>query len=889
MTSVSPSPSTPIVEEVPVLEPLPVEVKTQTAATIELDVNDNYQKVTKALSEEKELKQPIKVTSREVSVTPQDSNNNSTDDKSVMTSPSIRQVSASTPVAVEEKPVNIEEPVRKVSSVEGPIDYDDGQWSPANLEGKKYYTRDQLLKLKDLPIAGAAPSMGKLPESVVNILMKNNRDLLTNTLTQTMPAQGMSNSGMQRGGNTFDPINSVAPKFMTMGGGGGGSRNLYQKRPSQQGNNKQQVPGNGRGSQAGIIKLTLSLQDDVKLNEASNAWKPSHLIKKQDMTEEERVTDDLLSRFRSMLNKLTAENFDLLVEQVKLYKIDTSERLDGVISLVFEKAISEPKFAPTYANLCKEVAFITTAPQGQGEKKNTLKAKLITQCQKEFERHKEESIIFNDIEDKLKEIDSIPDKDKREEQKARLEEEHYRVRQRANGTVKFIGELYKIDMLTSKIMRACIDMLLQEVTEEKIERVCKLLTTIGKKMEHQDGRSSFDIYFHQLKDMLNPNHKIIKSSRIKFEIQNLEDLRNSNWKSRRQDLTPKTIDQMQMEADQEQQMMNYQTRQNAKDDRQRGNQGGYNNNNNNNNNNRRGQQQDSEGWSVQQNNKSRMPIQFNKISIPLMASEAKLGSPADYQKFAMPPNTNKYSGLPLDTDPDVPQRYGGAGPGGSKNSSMERSGDRGSRMYGNGGSDGRYSGRSSGSNQGSRNSSQIRSRDNSDAPGGPSRSLQAPRHQQAPLSSSMSFSGALKNPQKATTTSTGPVKQLTSEEFAKNSKEMLLIVEAYRNDKLTLDMAITKLNPVTVTKDVLVEVYNKYLDRKNSDRENLMLLLCEMLKLNKLSRDENRAALIETMELAPEMICDVPRVYEYIAQFLGKFLNKSLRLSASKNSLFYFS
>jgi hypothetical protein len=76
--------------------------------------------------------------------------------------------------------------------------------------------------------------------------------------------------------------------------------------------------------------LNLSLQDDVKLNQSSNAWKPSHLQKKDDMTEEEKVTFEVLSKFRSMLNKLTAENFDVLVELVKTFKIDTTERLDGV-------------------------------------------------------------------------------------------------------------------------------------------------------------------------------------------------------------------------------------------------------------------------------------------------------------------------------------------------------------------------------------------------------------------------------------------------------------------------------------------------------------------------------------------------------------------------------
>jgi len=77
----------------------------------------------------------------------------------------------------------------------------------------------------------------------------------------------------------------------------------------------------------------LSLQDDVKLNESENAWKPTHLKKRPEMNEDERETFDVLSKFRSMLNKLTAENFDVLVDQVKTFKIDTMERLDGVSQL----------------------------------------------------------------------------------------------------------------------------------------------------------------------------------------------------------------------------------------------------------------------------------------------------------------------------------------------------------------------------------------------------------------------------------------------------------------------------------------------------------------------------------------------------------------------------
>lgn len=242
-------------------------------------------------------------------------------------------------------------------------------------------------------------------------------------------------------------------------------------------------------------------------------------------------------------------------------------------------------------------------------------------------------------------------------------------------------------------------------------------------------------------------------------------------------------------------------------------------------------------------------------------SSAKLGNASQFQNFMM--QTNKFAGLAVDTEGHE-QRFNAGG--GSKNSSMER-GDGGSRFYGNGAVD-RYGGRGS-SNQGSRNSSQIRSRDNSGSrggSGGPSRSLQAPpRHQQAPASS-MSFSGppAVKQAPSSAI--------LTEEEVEKMVKELVSIVDAYRDDKLTLEAAMEKTQKVSVNKDVLIEVYNKYFDRKDNDRENLMLLFVEMLKQKKIIREDNKIALSKVMEFAPDFMCDVPLVYEYIAHYMSKLL-----------------
>lgn len=54
---------------------------------------------------------------------------------------------------------------------------------------------------------------------------------------------------------------------------------------------------------------------------------------------------------------------------------------------------------------------------------------------------------------------------------------------------RFIGELYKQQILTTKIMHRCIRHLLDQNDEDNLECLCKLLTTIGKDLESKGGPS----------------------------------------------------------------------------------------------------------------------------------------------------------------------------------------------------------------------------------------------------------------------------------------------------------------------------------------------------------------------------------------------------------------
>ena len=68
---------------------------------------------------------------------------------------------------------------------------------------------------------------------------------------------------------------------------------------------------------------------------------------------------DLFKKVRGILNKMTPEKFNQLMKQVTDLTIDTEERLNGVVDLVFEKAIDEPSFSVGYGNMCRCLATVS--------------------------------------------------------------------------------------------------------------------------------------------------------------------------------------------------------------------------------------------------------------------------------------------------------------------------------------------------------------------------------------------------------------------------------------------------------------------------------------------------------------------------------------------------
>nr|XP_057910585.1 eukaryotic translation initiation factor 4 gamma 3-like isoform X3 [Doryrhamphus excisus] len=290
------------------------------------------------------------------------------------------------------------------------------------------------------------------------------------------------------------------------------------------------------------IIMNMSVNDEIQLKRSENAWKPG--AKRECVVEDPETlkTQELFKKVRSILNKLTPQKFSQLMKQVTDLTIDTEERLKGVIDLVFEKAIDEPSFSVAYGNMCRCLAELRVQIADKPNNTVNFRKLLLHRCQKEFEKDKVDDVVF---EKKQKELDSADSSAERERLQEELEEAKDKARRRSIGNIKFIGELFKLKMLTEVIMHDCVIKLLKNHDEESLECLCRLLTTIGKDLDFEKAKPRMDQYFNQME-------KIVKerktSSRIRFMLQDVIDLRLHNWVSRRADQGPKTIEQIHKEA-----------------------------------------------------------------------------------------------------------------------------------------------------------------------------------------------------------------------------------------------------------------------------------------------------------------------------------------------------
>jgi translation initiation factor 4G len=243
------------------------------------------------------------------------------------------------------------------------------------------------------------------------------------------------------------------------------------------------------------------------LTKSDNGWKP--VRQRVDESTIEGKIEINVKEAQGYLNKMTLATFDVLSD--KFATVAALEKgsppLPGILKLltdrIFEQALLQPTFCHMYAALCHKI---------HQEMKN-FRMVLLNKCQEEFERGSKEP----------------PDNLDSSERTVFI----YKAKKRMLGNIKFIGELFKNNVLVEPVMYECFKHLLKEQTpdnpdEERIEALCELMTNIGKLMDHDKGKSRIDKYFLEIEQIQTGGNV---SNRVRFMIEDIKDLRSNEWKS----------------------------------------------------------------------------------------------------------------------------------------------------------------------------------------------------------------------------------------------------------------------------------------------------------------------------------------------------------------------
>ncbi|RGB26845.1 armadillo-type protein [Rhizophagus diaphanus] len=292
------------------------------------------------------------------------------------------------------------------------------------------------------------------------------------------------------------------------------------------------------------------LKRTTPLELSKNRWVPQVLDNSSPKLTEDFIPFDAVQReVKMLLNKLTLKNLDSISSQIIDYANKSKDERDGrmlreVTRLIFESSFDDTRYCAIYAQLCRIVMERVDPEIIDENVKNTegkcaqgatlFRKYLFNRCQEEFEKGWKVNV-------------PVPSNDKGEFD---LYYAAAKAKRQWLSLVIFLCELFKLNMLTERIMHECIKKLLifqGSPEEEEMECLCKLMNIIGERLDHvkpnpheqmkltqldhAKAKKYMESYFDRMEEISKlPN----LSSRIKFMIMDVIDLRNNAWKPRRE-------------------------------------------------------------------------------------------------------------------------------------------------------------------------------------------------------------------------------------------------------------------------------------------------------------------------------------------------------------------
>lgn len=237
--------------------------------------------------------------------------------------------------------------------------------------------------------------------------------------------------------------------------------------------------------------------------------------------------DEMRRQVQSLLNKVCPESIATICEKIANIKVNDCNELEIIIGAVFKKALSEPHYCETYADLVfglKQALpeFLSATP---GAKPVTVKSALLNICQNEFES------LPTCMEPTAEELERS-DLDE-------IELRRKKTKDRVLANMKLIGHLFLRQLLSAKVIGCIIqDLTLcndleQTPAEHVIECAVELIMAIGHTLESMPvGKAVLQqvcVRLKELKSMKESDGRFVYCKRVQFAIQDLLDVRKDGW------------------------------------------------------------------------------------------------------------------------------------------------------------------------------------------------------------------------------------------------------------------------------------------------------------------------------------------------------------------------
>jgi hypothetical protein len=263
--------------------------------------------------------------------------------------------------------------------------------------------------------------------------------------------------------------------------------------------------------------------------------------------------EEIERKVRSLLNKICPDNLKTIVERLAQIELSKSDELEFVIRIIFGKALNEPHYCETYADMV--FALRSRYPEFpaelEGEKPLTFTRVLLNTCQNEFEQ--------------LPTTFEATEEEKNQYAAGALNVILKKRKDKMLANMKFIGNLFLRQLLAVKVIGQVVHDLvgIREAgvlpEEHMIECVCELLQSIGHTLENTThGKMLMSQFSARLQDLKTTKDEQTGAQhypkRIQFQIQDLVDLKNNDWRKKLLKDQAKTVNEVRKDAVKESRM-----------------------------------------------------------------------------------------------------------------------------------------------------------------------------------------------------------------------------------------------------------------------------------------------------------------------------------------------